>query len=64
MAPGARSKFDAHMFAPEVFRKQMHCIEKLLGTFRHLRSNSVPGELCPPALAGAISQISIIKMTA
>ena len=28
MASGARSKFGAHMFAPEVFRKQMHCIEE------------------------------------
>ena len=28
MAPGARSKFGAPMFEPEVFRKQMHCIEE------------------------------------
>ena len=27
MAPGARSKFGAPMFEPEVFRKQMYCIE-------------------------------------
>ena len=28
MAPGARSKFDAPMIEPEVFRKQMYCIEE------------------------------------
>jgi len=28
MAPGARSKFGAPMFEPEVFRKQMYCIEE------------------------------------
>jgi len=27
MAPGARSKFGVLMFEPEVFRKQMHCIQ-------------------------------------
>jgi len=27
MAPGARSKFGAPMFQPEVFRKQMYCTE-------------------------------------
>jgi len=27
MAPGARHKFGAPMFEPEVFRKQMYCIE-------------------------------------
>jgi len=36
MAPGARSKFGAPMFEPEVFRKQMYCTEvlvTLLGLF-------------------------------
>jgi len=39
MAAGARSKFGAPMFEPEVFRKQMYCIEEssllvtLLGLF-------------------------------
>jgi len=37
MALEARSKFGAPMFEPEVFRKQMHCIEEvhvtLLGLF-------------------------------
>jgi len=28
MAPGARNKFGAPMFEPEVFRKQMYCYEK------------------------------------
>ena len=28
MAPGERNKFGAHMFEPEVFRKQMYCFEK------------------------------------
>jgi len=36
MAPGARSKFGAPVFEPEVFRKQMYCTEvrvTLLGLF-------------------------------
>jgi len=36
MTPGARIKFGASMFEPEVFRKQMYCIEvlvTLLGLF-------------------------------
>jgi len=49
MAPGARSKFGAPMFEPEVFRKQIYCIEEStrdnIATFRHSRSDSVPGEL-------------------
>jgi len=28
MAPGARSKFGAPMFEPEVFRKRMYCVEE------------------------------------
>jgi len=28
MAPGARSRFGAPMFEPEIFRKHMHCIEE------------------------------------
>jgi len=59
MAPAARSKFDAPMFEPEVFRKQMHCTEesRLLATWLRFvgalrshsapHSNSVPGQLCP-----------------
>jgi len=40
------------MFEPEIFWKQMHCIEEstcyIDGTFRRSHSDSVPGELCPP----------------
>jgi len=32
MAPGARNKFAAPMFEPEVFRKQMYCSENVLMT--------------------------------
>ena len=39
------------MFEHEVFRKHIYCIEKstcdIVGTFRHHRSDSAPGELCP-----------------
>jgi len=51
MAPGARSKFGAPMFEPDIFRKQMYCIEEsicdIVGT---LWRDSAPGELCPPFL--------------
>ena len=40
------------MLKPELFRKQIYCIEEsnydIFGTFRRTRSDSVPGELCPP----------------
>jgi len=40
MVPGTRIKFDAPVFEPEVFRKQMYCIEErncdIVGTFQHL----------------------------
>jgi len=52
MAPGARNKFAAPMFEPEVFRKQMYCFEKVLMTLLGLfgpRSDSAPGESCPLA---------------
>ena len=52
MAPGAKSKFGAPMFDLELFWKQMYCIEKVLQTllkvFGAPRSDSAPGELCPP----------------
>jgi len=42
------------MFEPEVFQKQTYCIEAntydILGTFRHPRSASAPGELCHPCM--------------
>jgi len=58
MAPGARSKSAAPMFGPELFRKQMYCIEEstcdILGTFWRPRSDSAPGNcstLAPPRYA-------------
>ena len=58
MDPGARSKFGAPIFEPEVFWKQMYCIKECTcdigGTFHHLpqsfgapRSDSAPGECAP-----------------
>ena len=55
MTPGARSKFVAPMFEPEVCRKQTYCTEvlvTLLGLFsapaviRRPHSESAPEELC------------------
>ena len=50
MAPVARSKFGAPMFEPQVFRKQMYCIEEstcdVVKTFRR-PGNCAP---CPPSL--------------
>jgi len=50
MAPGAGSKFGAPLLEPELFQKQMHCIEEstcdIVGTFRR------PGELCHPCDLG------------
>jgi len=52
MAPGARNKFGAPMFKPEVFRKQMYCIEEvpvtLLGLFGAPCTDLVPRKLCSP----------------
>jgi len=46
MPLGARSKFGARMFKPEVFRKQMCCIEEstcdIVGIFRRPRSDLAP----------------------
>jgi len=57
MAPGTRSKFGKFgtpVFEPEVFRKQMYCIEEStcdnVGTFRRSHSDLAPGELFPPCL--------------
>ena len=55
MAPGARSKFGAPVFEPEVFRKQMYCIEtSICDMIWRPHSDSRPGELrpsCPPRYA-------------
>jgi len=49
--PGKETSLAPPMFEPEVFRKQMYCIEEstcnIVGTFRRPRSDSAPGELCP-----------------
>jgi len=55
MAPGARSKFGAPIFEPEVFWKQMYCIKEstcnIVGTFRRPLSLSAPSQSCgAPAL--------------
>jgi len=58
MAHGAGSKFATYMFEPEVFRKQIYCIEEsacdTVETFQRLAqwfgvpcTDSAPGELCP-----------------
>jgi len=50
MAPGARSKFGASMFEPEVFWKQMYCSEvlvTLLGLFGVLIVIRRPGNCVP-----------------
>ena len=54
MPPQAKNKFDAPMFEPEVFRKQMNSrFEKsaydIVVTFWTPRSESAPRELCPLA---------------
>jgi len=52
MASRARSKIHAPVFEPEVFWKQIYCVEEstsdIDGTFRRPRSHSAPGELRPP----------------
>jgi len=52
MAPGARSKFGAPIFEPEVFRKQMYCIEEctcdIIGIFWRPRSHSPPRSIQRP----------------
>jgi len=54
MAPGARSKFGASMFEPELFRKQMYCIDEstcdVLGTFRSPSRDGARVILAPPSL--------------
>jgi len=53
MAPGSRIKFGAPMFAPELRRKQMDCVEEsacdMIGTFRRPpQPFSVPIVICHP----------------
>ena len=46
MAPGARCKFGTPIFEPEVFRKQMYCIEEgtcdIAGIVWRVRNHSAP----------------------
>jgi len=60
MALGAKSKFRAPIFEPEVFQKKIYCTEgstcDIVGNFRRpsqsfgaSRSDSAPGELFPLA---------------
>ena len=54
MAPGARSKFGVPIFAPEVFRKQMYCIEYLRHCSDFTPPPAVirrPGNCAPPRYA-------------
>jgi len=56
--PEARNKFGAPMFEPEVFRKQMYCIEEstcdIVGTFRrHSQSFGAPIVIWRPRACGA-----------
>jgi len=52
MAPGAGSKFGARMFEPEVFRKQMCCIEEstcdIAGNFRRPPQSFGVRRIAPP----------------
>jgi len=48
MAPGAKSKFGAPIFEPDVFRKRMYCIEKSRPT-----CDIVGTYWCPPPSFGA-----------
>ena len=64
MAPGARSKFGVPMFEPEVFRKQMYCIEErtcdTVGTFwRPSQSFGARGIVprCPPLVTPLIRRL-------
>jgi len=51
MAPGARNKFGAFIFEPELFRKEIYCIEEstrdLLGLFGAPVVISPPGNRSP-----------------
>jgi len=63
-----KSKFGATMFEPEVFRKQIYCIEEstcgIVGLFSALHrdsathSDSGPGEFCPPSLRPCVSPVA------
>jgi len=54
MGPGARSKFGVPMFEPEVFRKQMYCIEKALMTLLGAMAQ------CPPPCASSGDTVFVV----
>jgi len=62
VASGARSKFGAPMFEPEIFRKQTYCIEEsaseIVGTFRRPpQSFSVPAMILHPHSDSAAGEL-------
>jgi len=64
MAPGARSKFSAPMFEPEVFRKQMYSTEEsacdMLETLRRPpQSFRRPVNCAPPLVAPLAVHLAI-----
>jgi len=59
MTPGARNKFVAPMFEPEVFRKLMYCFEKkVFMTFWTPAVIPRPGNYapCPPRYVTGVMQ--------
>jgi len=62
MVPGARSKFGAPIFEPEVFRKQTYCIEEstsdIDGTYRRpAQSFGVPIVLRRPGNCAPLASL-------
>ena len=68
--PGQEASLAPPTFEPEVFRKQMHCVDKsscdIIGIFRRPRSDLASGELrppCPPRYAPACSTTTETRTT-
>jgi len=67
MAPGTRSKFGTSMFEPEVYRKQMYCIEEItcviVGTFRRPGNcaSLAPTRYAPDRNSTIMSKANITK---
>ena len=66
MAPGARSKFGVPTFEPEVFPKQMYCIDEitLLGLFGAPRSHSPPPVMRPGHCAPLVPLVTPLNTMA
>jgi len=67
MAPGARNKFGAPIFQPELFRKQMYCIEKVLVTLGSFGAPIViqrPGNCVPlpPSLRPCLQRTTYLRL--